>query len=278
VASIKTEKSMDEVEMFYLRTDSERIEKRRDFVAIEEPFHILINKFHYATILCTPTNVRELVIGNIISEGFANSFGEIEDVKTSKRREINVQLIKGIDVKKRLSTSNSFKRLILSACGPYDAWSFTKLIDRINIPRIEVNSKIDAKQIVNAARQLSILATNYRKTGGLHSASLYHQNGELITFSEDVGRHNAIDKVIGIALLKNYNIEKSFLMSSGRLSGDIVLKAARLRIPIVASLSSALKSGIEVAKKTGITLIGFVRGKRLNIYSYPERITINIGV
>jgi len=269
---------MDEVEMFFLRLDSGRIEKRRDFVAIEEPFHILINQYPYASILCTPTHVRELVIGNIISEGFVDSFSEIVDVIISKRREVKVQLIKGIDVKKRLSTSNSFKRLILSACGPYNAWSFTKLIEGINIPPIEAASKIDAKIIVNTARKLSTLATNYRKTGGLHSASLFQQNGELIAFSEDVGRHNAIDKVIGIALLKNYTLEKSFLMSSGRLSGDIVLKAARLRMPIVASLSAALKSGIEVAKKTGITLIGFVRGKRLNIYSYPERILINKGV
>jgi FdhD protein len=116
------------------------------------------------------------------------------------------------------------------------------------------------------------LAETFRKTGGVHVAALYSAGGELLSLSEDVGRHNAVDKVIGDGVTKNLNFENSFLALSGRLSGDIVLKSARMRIPMVASLAAAINSGVEVAQRTGITLIGFVRGKRMNVYTYPERI------
>jgi formate dehydrogenase accessory protein FdhD len=119
---------------------------------------------------------------------------------------------------------------------------------------------------------LNTLAKTFRKTGAVHIAALYSATGELMTFSEDVGRHNAADKVIGTGALKESDFSKCFLASSGRLTGDIVLKAARMRIPIVASMAAVVDSGIDVAQRTGITLIGFVRGKRMNVYTHAERI------
>ncbi len=117
-----------------------------------------------------------------------------------------------------------------------------------------------------------MLAERFRKTGGVHVAALYSAKGELVALSEDVGRHNAVDKVIGVGTAKKLDFENLFLALSGRLTGDIVLKAARMRIPIVASMAAAVDSGVEAAQLTGITLIGFVRGKRMNVYTYPERI------
>jgi FdhD protein len=93
-----------------------------------------------------------------------------------------------------------------------------------------------------------------------------------VAFAEDVGRHNAVDKVIGMAVSKHIDFEHCFLALTGRLSGDIVFKAARTRLPIMASLAAALDSGIAIAKKVDLTLIGFARGKRMNIYSSPRRI------
>ena len=93
-----------------------------------------------------------------------------------------------------------------------------------------------------------------------------------MALAEDVGRHNAVDKVIGAATTKNVELSNLFLALSGRLTGDIVLKAARTKIPIIASLSAAISSGLETANLTKITLIGFVRGQRMNVYTYPERI------
>jgi formate dehydrogenase accessory protein FdhD len=95
-----------------------------------------------------------------------------------------------------------------------------------------------------------------------------------MAFAEDVGRHNAVDKVIGITSLVRTDFDHCFLALSGRLTGDIVFKAARVRIPIIASLAAAIDSGIEVAKRANLTLVGFVRGRRMNIYAFPERIVL----
>jgi len=96
-----------------------------------------------------------------------------------------------------------------------------------------------------------------------------------VAFAEDVGRHNAVDKAIGIGALNETDFGECFLALSGRLTGDMALKAARVGLPIVASLAAAIDSGIAVAKDAGLTLIGFVRGKRMNIYNFPERIDFN---
>jgi len=121
-------------------------------------------------------------------------------------------------------------------------------------------------------RKLNTLAETFRKTGGVHVAALYSADGDVIAHAEDVGRHNAVDKVIGVCALKKVDFSLSFLASSGRLTGDVVLKAARMRIPVVASLAAAIDSGIAVAEQTGVTLIGFVRGQRMNLFTYSQRI------
>ena len=121
-------------------------------------------------------------------------------------------------------------------------------------------------------RNLNRVAETFRKTGGVHVAAICDGKGNLTALAEDVGRHNAVDKVIGMKALENGGFEDLFLALSGRLTGDIVLKAARIGAPLIASKSAAMKSGIEVAEHCGITLIGFVRGKHMNVYTCPERV------
>jgi len=115
----------------------------------------------------------------------------------------------------------------------------------------------------------------FRATGGTHSAAIF-EDGKLVAFAEDVGRRNAVNKVIGIAALRKINFSRSVLVSSGRQAADMVLKAARVGIPIITSIAAPLYSGVEVAKKTGITLICFARGQRMNVYSNPERIEVRL--
>lgn len=186
-----------------------------------------------------------------------------------------VQLKRQVDAEKRIAISQPFTRLILTSCGSPDYWPLSKLIDRLDLRKLPLGLKVKAEVVSKAIRRLNTLAETFRKTGGVHIAALYSAEGELATYAEDVGRHNAVDKVIGVCALKKSDFSQLFLASSGRLTGDIVLKAARMRIPVVASLAAAVDSGVEVAKRTGLTLIGFVRGPRMNIFTFPERIVIS---
>ncbi|MCJ7771093.1 formate dehydrogenase accessory sulfurtransferase FdhD, partial [Candidatus Bathyarchaeota archaeon] len=183
--------SILEVEMFFLRVDAGRIEERKDFIAVEQPIHVLINQEHYATILCTPTDVPQLVLGNLISEGLINSMDEIKEISAKEDGEFQVILKSEINLQARLTLFPSFKRLILSACGSSESWPLSKLIDRIRLPRVEVKDQVEAKTILEATRQLNVLATTFKRTGGVHAAALYLRDGERVSFSEDIGRHNA---------------------------------------------------------------------------------------
>jgi FdhD protein len=131
---------------------------------------------------------------------------------------------------------------------------------------------VKAEVLFNSVNQLNFKAELFRKTGGVHAAAIYKAAGTLIALAEDVGRHNAVDKVIGMAALNQVDFGECFLALSGRLSGDVVFKASKVGLPIVASLAAALSSGIEMAEQANLTLAGFVRGKRMNIYTFDERI------
>jgi len=261
-----------EVDVTLLRLTKEEMEKRRDSVAIEEPLHIIVNGEHYASILCSPSDMEALILGNVVSEGLIKSQDEIQEMQQGKGNEYRITLKEGIDISKRLQTSSSFKRLILTSCGSVKAWPLTKLIDRISIPRVTDPTKFSPGMVSERVRALNILASTFRKTGGVHAAALYDAQGNLTALAEDVGRHNAVDKVLGLALQQRLSFTATFLALTGRLTGDIVLKAARVKVPLVTSLAAAIDSGIEVAIKTGLTLVGFVRGDRMTIYTFPERL------
>jgi FdhD protein len=263
-----------EVEVSRVDVAAHMLERRMDYVAEEKPMHIFINNIHNVTILCSPTLLKELAVGYLLSEGVLRSVDEIDEIRLLKGGKCQVQLKRGVDAEKRIMVSQPFTRLVLSACGSPDYWPLPKLIDRLSLQELPKDVRIKAEVISEAVRRLNTLAETFRKTGGVHIAALYSSEGELLTFAEDVGRHNAVDKVIGVYAMKKADFSQCFLASSGRLTGDIVLKAARMRIPIVASLAAAVDSGIEVAKRTGLTLIGFVRGQRMNVFTFPERIII----
>ena len=115
----------------------------------------------------------------------------------------------------------------------------------------------------------------FRRTGATHAAGLYDSTFHKILVAEDIGRHNAIDKVIGHALIHGITLNDKILVSTGRLTADIVFKSAKCGIPIVVSMAAATDSGISTAQVTKTTLVGFVRGKRANLYTLPFRIILN---
>ena len=259
---------MLEVEIVRVDVAAGRTEKKTDYVAEEKPLHLFLNRTQYATIFCSPSNLKELAIGHVISEGIIKSVEEIE--RTSLKDEVcRIYLKDDVDIEKRLRVSQRFSRVILSACG-----SESPFLPQPHLARIRSDLRVRAEIILDAIHNLDSTAETYRKTGGVHAAAIFKSDGTVVAFAEDVGRHNAVDKVIGITSLVKTDLDHCFLALSGRLTSDIVFKAARVRIPIIASLAAAIDSGIEVAKRANLTLIGFVRGRRMNIYAFPERIVL----
>ncbi len=261
-----------EVKISRIDVKAQKLERKTDYVAEETPLHIFLNQTHYATILCLPTLLKELAIGNLLSEGVIKTTKEIREIRLEKGGKCRIRLKPDVNVEKRISVSQPFARLVVSACGSPDYWPLSKLIDRLELTKLPLDLKVEARVILESVRRLNTLAATFRKTGGVHVAALYSADGELLTYAEDVGRHNAVDKIIGVATLKSMRVSKCFIASSGRLTGDIVVKAARMRVPIIASMTAAVSSGVEAAQRTGITLASFVRGNRLNVLTYPERI------
>lgn len=255
--------NMKEVDAEKIDVSTGKVQKIRDYVAEEEPLHVFLNRIHYATIFCSPSNLKELAIGHLLTEGIVKLVEEIENVRLKNEGVCQVRLKLGVDLERRLRLTKPYARVILSACGSTAPLQFYG-----KLPKIKSDLHVKADVIFNCVGRLNSVAEIFRKTRGVHVAAIYKSDGNLVAFAEDVGRHNAVDKVIGICALSKIDFGGCFLALSGRLTGDIVLKAARMGIPIVASLAAAIDSGIVIAKDVGLTLIG----KRMNVYSFPERI------
>ncbi|HID91012.1 TPA: formate dehydrogenase accessory sulfurtransferase FdhD [Candidatus Bathyarchaeota archaeon] len=262
-------------ELPILRLDLKRAiaEARKDLIAEEEPLHIMVDSHHVATIICSPAKRKELAIGHLLSEGLLRSLDEVDDVVIEGQR-CRVILKQGLDVGERIRLARPFARVVLTSCGSPDYWPLSKLVDRLRIPRLRARVRVSARTALEATKALNRLASTFRKTGGVHVAALWSIDGALIAVAEDVGRHNALDKVIGAAALQGQDFSRTLLSTSGRLTGDMVLKASRVGIPVVSSMAAPTTSGIEVAMRTGLTLAGFARGWRMNVYTHPERIAL----
>jgi len=261
---------MHKVKIDKIDLSAKTSKKVADYVAEEKPLHLFVNTTYWATILCSPLNLKEMAVGHLLSEGILKSTAEIEEINLKETEgTCYVKLKAEVNVDERLSLSRLHQRIVTSACGEQSIYQYQR-----KPAKITSNLTVKAEVVFNSVNQLNFKAEVFRKTGGVHAAAIYTADGSLIALAEDVGRHNAVDKVIGMAALKKTRFGKCFLTSTGRLSGDIVFKASKVGLPIVASLGAALDSGVAMAEAANLTLAGFVRGKRMNIYCSPERIVL----
>jgi FdhD protein len=261
-------KHLRETEITRVDVKSGRATKMTDLVAEERPLHIFIDKNHYATIFCSPSNLKEMVVGHLVSEGILKSVEEIEGLNLSiSEATCRAKLKPDVNAERRQVFSKLSSRVIRSACGSPSPYQFSA-----RLPRIKSSLTVQAETVYECVNRLNKTAEVFRKTGGVHVAAIYNREGDNKALAEDVGRHNAVDKAIGTGALNNADFSMCFLTLSGRLTGDIVSKAARVGLPVVASMAAAIDSGIKTAKDTNMTLIGFVRGNRMNVYTFPERI------
>jgi len=237
-----------------------------DEVVKESPLTIILNNQELATLLCSPTNLRYLAIGFLFSEGLLKGKDEIKKIAVDDRRGVVwVETVGG----EELAREALFKRFITSGCGRGASfYSVTDVQGQVKVEsRVEI-STLEVLALVNEFQQRSRI---YRATGGVHSAALCDVKN-ILMFSEDIGRHNAIDKIFGECILNDIATEDHIIITSGRVSSEILLKVARRNVPIIISKSAPTNLGLRLAADLGVTVVGFVRGRRMNVYTHAGRI------
>ncbi|MFC1897782.1 formate dehydrogenase accessory sulfurtransferase FdhD [Chloroflexota bacterium] len=263
----KSTKKMDnKVEKIsILRLTEEDKSNIEDVVAREFPLTIILNNQELVTLLCSPTDLKYLAIGFLSSEGLLKSKGEIKKIIVDERTGVaRVET----EESHELARDVLFKRLITSGCG--GGASFHTATDA-TIQKVESQVELLTHDIFTMISDFQHRSEVFRATGGVHSAAICDTKSILI-FNEDIGRHNAIDKIFGECVLKDIPTDDRIIITSGRISSEILLKVARRNIPILISKSAPTNLGVRLANDLGITLLGFVRGKRMNAYTNNWRI------
>lgn len=232
-----------------------------DKVILEFPFTIFINDEELITLLCTPKSLKELTIGFLYSEGFIDELESIEKIQIDEEKGLAHVYLKE---RKLLAEKLYGKRTITSGCGK--GTLFYNVIDSFKSKKIEEGLTINIESIVNLFREFNLKSELFLSTGGVHSCALCTLN-EILCFEEDIGRHNALDKILGEALINNLDFKDKLVLTTGRISSEMLIKVAKRGIPAIISRSAPTSLAIDLAKELNITVIGFVRGDKLNIYT-----------
>jgi FdhD protein len=261
-------------------------QQREDHLTVEEPFEVRIDHRSLAVIMRTPGHDRELAMGFLFTERVIHQADDVLSIEEAIDADglplanvVNAQLRppEQQNTSTRVDDSRhqpTFDRhfAVSASCGLCGKNSIDDLM--LDVAPLEVaDLHISASCIYELTRQLRIGQDVFTHTGGLHAAGLFTSSGELCLLREDVGRHNAVDKIIGHGLLHNaLPYSNHLLMVSGRTSYEIIQKALLASIPCIAAISAPSSLAVELANQSGITLIGFLRDHSMNVYTHPERI------
>lgn len=244
-----------------------------DDVAVEEPLEIRIGNRPFVVTMRTPGHDEELAAGFMTTEGITcqkSDFREIDRCPLSPNPENTIRL----RLREKLNTDNLASNRygsVSSSCGVCGKTSLEELSNQH--PNIESDLTVKRQLLFSLPDRLREKQVVFDRTGGLHSSGIFNPDGTLVCLREDVGRHNALDKAVGYALLNDiWPLDRHILLVSGRVSFEIIQKALAARIPLVAAVSAPTSLAISVARECGITLVGFLRTPTMNVYSHPQRI------
>lgn len=241
-----------------------------DWVANEIILTVIVNGEILTSFSCSPVHLEEMAVGFLFSNEIISAINDIESLKLcTEGNRVSFLLKKNIQFNHKQWQSN---QTLTSGCG-YGK-SLNVNFNRMSITKITSELKVSAGRICNLYADLKNISIGYEQTGCIHIAALIADNGPTLV-REDIGRHNAIDKVLGAGLRTGIDFSNYILCCSGRISSDMILKGGRAGIPIVISRAAPTVLAVEIANELGITLVGFVRGRRLNIYTHHERILMN---
>lgn len=257
-----------------IRYTTERgTENARDELAVEEPLEIRINNRAVSVTMRTPGHDAELAAGFLFTEGMIASRADIVSIEPcASAREGNV-----VNVMPSASAKVDFEKLTRhvfagSSCGVCGKATIESIHCRFG--PIDSSVTVRAQTLLSLPEKLRQSQSTFARTGGLHGAAVFTAGGELVVAREDVGRHNAVDKVLGFGLMSGQiPFDQHILLISGRASFEIVQKALAARIPIVAAVSAPSSLAVDFAAESGMALAGFLRDGRMNIYCESSRVS-----
>lgn len=258
-------------EILILRVKGGREEELTDQVASETAFTLYVNGNVLVSLLCSPIELDAMAIGFMLSEGILTDRDALRSIRVDE--ETSSVYVELKDLPENWD-SLFHKKTITSGCG--QGVTFT---DAANLSPLQQNRKafnISSSSIKELLRKFRDMSELYVNTGGVHSAA-FTDGKDLLLFAEDIGRHNAVDKLIGKAFLGGMAMDDKILLSSGRISGEIMTKVVRNQIPVLISRTAPTCMSITYAEDNGVTLVGFARGDRMNIYTHPNKIVFETG-
>ena len=266
-----------------LRVQPDKTERADAQVALEEPLEVIVNGQSIAVLMRLPGQEKELAAGFAITEGYVRQTSDIllihhcgsghpapgeeldADGDLASRNQVTLRVLdEGFTPPDRPDVV----RLIRSGCGAAEVTALAE-----SIPPLPRDMRLPAARLPEMGRAMHDLQVVRREIGGVHAAAVFASTGRAIVLAEDIGRHNAMDKAIGHCLLRGLSMSDKTLITSGRASYEMVTKAIRAGIPVVASVSAPTSLAVQLADDRGLTLIGYLRGSRMNIYTHPERLT-----
>lgn len=267
------------------KVTSEQVEQTSDLIASEAPLQIVLKYFDRTTYVEKPISItmrsrgndEALVIGFLFAEGIITSIEQISLVRycnSSEEKEVNenrmiVTLVKSVDIDEKLLARNF---MMNSSCGVCGKELLNQLVNTFE--PIMSTKKIKLSVLTSLSEKLQKHQLLFKYTGGIHACGLFDFNGNVLAVYEDIGRHNALDKVIGSMLLKKLSFSNTVIVLSGRIGYEMMQKSAKAKIPVVLAIGAPTSLAVDIAKTTEICLIGFVKEKKMNIYSYANRINL----
>jgi len=226
----------------------------------EMPLTIFINDQEIATILCTPTKLTHLVLGFLYLEGIISNLNEVASLRVCEDEPIaDVRLTK-------TEYTPPPKRTLTSGCG--SGVSF-----ETKAPKVDSDLVVTPEEVLSLMKQLYQQQSLFQLGGGIHSSALCNRK-QILVLAEDIGRHNTLDKIMGECLMRGLPTQDGILLTTGRISSEMLLKAARMQVPIVVSRGSPTERAITFGNELGITVIGYARGSRLSVFSCEERLPL----
>lgn len=255
----------------------------KDELVVEEPLEIRVEQQSLIVVMRTPGHDFELAAGFLYTEGLITSCDDIEIIAycdeeiseeqsagfSSLQNIVNVHLTEALDLETQSGWQRNFHAN--ASCGLCGKMTIESV--KHQVPPLNSGLCVNQAVFYQLNDRLRTAQSVFERTGGLHAAGLFDETGELLIVREDIGRHNAVDKVIGHALLTDLlPLERHILMVSGRASFEIVQKALFARIPVVVAVSAASTLAVDLAAEGNLTLVGFMRGKSMAVYSCPERV------